>query len=245
MTMPDKTQPAPPVILLAAGLGTRMAPLTDTQPKPLIEVGGVPLLDRTIANCQAEGCSQFVINGHHHIEQMQSHVAGLKTKFPTAEFQFSPEPTQLLDTGGGAKQALGKTAGDPVLVSNSDAFWHGANDQPITRMQSLFAEKSGVVLLCAHPMLATGFRRSHDFCLAPDGAVTNDRGVPVIYAGVALVHRCVFDDTPDGPFSFADILFRAQDENSLWGVRLDAHWLHVGDPPAIGEAEAILQRSHP
>lgn len=241
--MPEQAQPSLPAILLAAGLGTRMAPLTDTQPKPLIEVAGAPLIDRVVQNCQAEGCKQFVINGHHHLDQMQQYVAGLKIKFPDADFQFSAEPEQLLDTGGGAKQALGKISGDPVLICNTDAFWHGENDQPIGRMQTLFAEKDGVVLLCAHPRLASGFRRSHDFCLAPDGAITNDRGVPVIYSGVALVNRSEFNDMPDAPFSFADILFRAQDNNRLWGVRLDAHWLHVGDPAAIGEAEAILQQA--
>lgn len=240
MTSQDSAIPAPPVILLAAGLGTRMAPLTDTLPKPLIKVAGKSLLDRVIANFMAEGCTHFVVNGHHHLDQMQSHVAGLSQKFPDADFQFSPEPDKLLNTGGGAKKALGFIAGDPVLVANTDAFWVAGEDRPIARLQNLHTQKSGVTLLCAHPRLSTGFRRTHDFCLAPDGAITNDRGVPVIYAGVALLNRAEFADTPDGPFSLADILFRAQEQNRLWGIRLDAHWLHVGDPEAITDATVVL-----
>ena len=171
---------------------------------------------------------------------IETHVAALPAIFPEANFVLSPEPEQLLDTGGGAKQALGLVEGDPVFVSNTDAFWQKGSDKPLNRMRRQFEQAQGVVLLCAHPARATGFRHSHDFCLAPDARITNDRGVPVIYAGVALFDRQVFDTAPEGPFSFADILFAAQDANKLTGVLLDAQWLHVGDPKAIAEAESQL-----
>lgn len=226
-----------PVILLAAGLGTRMAPLTLTTPKPLVPVANIALIDHVIRCFSCEGANQFAINAHHLLEQMATHISRLPNKFPDAKFALSPEPDQLRDTGGGAKQALELVEGDPVFVANTDAFWKIGADKPLNRMRAQHDRAGGIVLLCAHPTRATGFRRSHDFCLAPDAKVTNDRGVPVIYTGVALFDRQEFDGTPETPFSFADILFAALDKGQLTGVMLDTPWMHVGDPAAIAEAE--------
>lgn len=242
MSVTDTQRFPEPVVLLAAGLGTRMAPITHKRPKPLIEVAGAPLIDRVVENFWSEGATNFAVNAHHHLSQIETHVTVLPTKFPGTVFCLSPEPDELLNTGGGAKQALERVKGDPVFVANTDAFWQSGADRPLARMRALFQSLGGVVLLCAHPARATGFRRSHDFCLAPDASITNDRGVPVIYAGIALLERSIFEGTPDTPFSFADLLFAAQDANRLTGVLLDAPWLHVGDPQAIAEAEGQLAR---
>ncbi len=234
----------PDVIVLAAGFGRRMLPLTETTPKPLLEAGRRPLIDHVISNCMAEGCNRFAINAHYHADQIAAHVTQLQRRFPFAEFQLSEEPDQPLDTGGGVKKALALLDSDPVLIANADAFWPTGDDKPLARLQQQFSKESDIVLLCAHPARALGFRRSHDFCLAPDKKITNDRGMPVIYTGVALIRRSLFADTPDGPFSLVDLFYKAGDLGRLHGVLLNAPWLHAGDPEALDEIDTMLRDRH-
>lgn len=226
----------PDVMLLAAGLGRRMLPLSHVRPKPLIELGEIPLIDRVIDAAMAEGCKSFALNSHYLAEKLEKHVEKLPAKYPEASFTLSPEP-ELLGTGGGLKQGMTLLASDPVLVMNTDSFWLPGADTPIARMAEVFdAKEPKMVLLCVHPRNAVGFRRSHDFCLDPRGRVTLDSGAPVIYAGVALVSRTVFDGTPDGAFSFYPLIEQALEAGELYGVALNADWLHVGDPEALLEA---------
>lgn len=233
-------QSHPDVILLAAGMGKRMLPLTEQTPKPLIKVDGYALIDRVAANCIKEGCSQFAINIHHHMDQMREHVEKMMHDYPKVGFFVSEEHEAPLETGGGAKKALALTHTDPVLITNSDSFWLSENDKPIGRMIDQFVKSATIVLLCAHPARSTGFRRSHDFCLAPDKRITNDRGVPIIYAGTALISRALLEMAPTGVFSLFDLFIQAQERGTLHGVLLDAPWFHVGDPKAIAEVEAAL-----
>ena len=104
------------------------------------------------------------------------------------------------------------------------------------------AEDEAVVLLCVHPRQATGFDRSHDFCLDPMGRITRDYGAPVIYGGVALLGKSWFADTPDGAFPLTEIFETALEREKLFGVALDADWYHVGDPKALAETERLLAR---
>ena len=230
---PHMTEPTrfPDVMLLAAGHGTRLRPITETLPKPLVPVAGIPLIERIMGNARAEGATRFVANAHYRADQLLAHFGGL--------LKVSRED-ELLGTGGGVKRALPMLHSDPVLVMNTDAFWLPENDKPIARMLAAYAGAGHVVLLCVHPRNATGFARSHDFCLAPNGAVTRDYGAPVIYAGVALLGKSLFDGTPDGAFSINDLFEAALERESLHGVVLDAPWFHVGDPAALAEAERRL-----
>lgn len=222
----------PDVMILAAGLGTRMRPLTDATPKPLLPLAGKPLLDRAAGLAAAEGATRFVVNAHHHAEQMQGHVAAMGPAF-----RLSLEAT-LLNTGGGVKAALPLLETDPIFVMNADSFWLGG-DTPLARMRTVYDGR--IVLLCVHPFRASGFsRRSHDFCLAPDGEVTNDTGAPVIYAGTALIPRALIEAAPEGPFSLFTLFEAALERGELRGVALGAEWLHVGDPVALAAAEARL-----
>jgi N-acetyl-alpha-D-muramate 1-phosphate uridylyltransferase len=232
----------PDVMLLAAGLGTRMRPLTDVTPKPLLKVAGQALLDRVVDEALAARLTTFVVNAHHHAQQVIDHVAILEARHPGTRFRVSREDEEALGTGGGVNQALSLLESDTILVMNTDAFWVLDKDMPIARMEARFAAGDAeIVLLCVHPRDARGFRRSHDFCLDPHGAITRDSGAPVIYAGVALAARSVFADAPSGPFSFSRLLEQAGARGSLFGVALNAPWLHVGDPEAIAEAEAVLR----
>ena len=227
------TDPArfPDVMLLAAGLGTRLRPITDTLPKPLVPVAGIPLIERIMGNARAEGAKRFVANAHYRADQILAHFGGL--------LKVSRED-ELLGTGGGVKRALPMLHSDAILVMNTDAFWPAGSDAPIARMIGRYRGGEDIVLLCVHPRNATGFGRSHDFCLAPDGTITRDYGAPVIYAGVALLGKSLFDGTPDGAFSLNDLFEAALERETLHGVVLDAPWFHVGDPHALAEAEKQL-----
>jgi len=159
-------------------------------------------------------------------------------------FRLSREDEVALGTGGGVKAALRLLETDPVLVMNTDAFWLPVADAPFQRMTSQMAEtEADIVLLCVHPRDATGFRRSHDFCLDPAGRITKDKGAPVIYAGVALMKRSVFSGSPEGAFSMTALFEAAGQRDRLYGVALAAPWLHVGDVAAIAEAEAVIARA--
>ncbi len=226
------TRRFPDVMLLAAGLGTRLRPLTLTVPKPLVLVNGVALIDRIMDNARAEGGQRFVANAHYLADQFIAHFAG--------RLNVSRETT-LLGTGGGVKHALPMVHTDPLFVMNTDAFWPLGSDYPMTRMVEKFrGSVSDIVLLCAHPARASGFGRSHDFCLDPRGTITNDFGAPVIYAGVALLRKSLFADTPDEPFSLNLLFERALSNGALHGVVLDAPWFHVGDPQGLASAEQGL-----
>jgi MurNAc alpha-1-phosphate uridylyltransferase len=221
----------PDVMLLAAGLGTRMRPITESTPKPLIPVAGVPLIERVMGNAKAEGARRFIANAHHHADQVLAHFGGL--------LKVSRED-ELLGTGGGVKRALPMLHSDPFLVMNTDAFWPAGTDAPLARMVARYRDEAEIVLLCVHPRDATGFARSHDFCLSPQGLVTRDYGAPVIYGGVALMGKSLFDNTPDGAFSLYDLFEQCLDRETLFGVALNAPWFHVGDPQALAEAEKLL-----
>lgn len=232
----------PDVMLLAAGLGTRLRPLTDTRPKPLVAIAGKPLLDRVVDEAADEGLSRFVVNAHHHADQLHAHIDRLAVERPGLRFAVSDEPA-LLETGGGVKRALPLLAGDPLLVMNTDAFWPPGADRPLGRLLARAAQgDADIVLLCAQPWRSLGFRRSHDFCLDPRGQLTRDYGQPVIYAGVLTVARRLIEDAPEQAFSLYPLMEAALDRGRLAGVVLDAPWLHVGDPEALAEAEAFLAR---
>ena len=232
----------PDAILLAAGLGTRMRPLTETRPKPLVTLAGLPLIDHVIAPFVAEGVSHFAVNAHYLADQMEAAVDALPLRFPGRRFRLSREDDALLGTGGGARAALDAVASDPLLVANTDAFWRAGDDAPLKRMADRCdADPDAVVLLCAHPARALGFRRSHDFCLNPRGTVTLDTGLPVIFAGVTLLGRAAFKGMPDGPFAMNRVFDRALEMDRLKGVLLNADWFHIGDPEARDAAEKRLR----
>tara|TARA_R110002020_G_scaffold71455_3_gene184597 strand:- start:2090 stop:2803 length:714 start_codon:yes stop_codon:yes gene_type:complete len=232
--MTDTTEPSrfPDVMLLAAGLGTRLRPITDSIPKPLVPVAGMPLIERVINNARAEGARRFVANAHYRADQLLAHFGGL--------LKVSREDA-LLDTGGGVKRALPMLHSDPILVMNTDAFWPAGSDTPLARLLARFADdRAEIVLLCVHPRDASGFARSHDFCLAPSGEITRDYGAPVIYGGVAVMGKALFAHTPDGAFSLNDLFDACLERETLYGVALNAPWFHVGDPAGLAEAERRL-----
>lgn len=238
---PAPTAPVPDVMLLAAGLGTRMRPLTFEKPKALIEVAGKPLIDHAIDAAIAEGCSRFAVNAHHKADQIAAHIARLSTALPDLDFEVSLETDRLLDTGGGLRKALPLLASDPVLALNTDTFWLPYSDTPIQRMAQIYAQGGAdIVLLCVAPENATGYWKGADFLYSEDGTLSAKLGRPVVYAGAALMARAIAAGGPETPFSLYTHFAAARESGRLKGVMIEAPWFHVGDPNAIARTEQMI-----
>jgi len=224
----------PDVMLLAAGLGTRMRPLTFEKPKALIEVAGKPLIDHAIDAALAEGCSRFVVNAHHKAEQIAAHIERLERGLPDISLAVSHEKDRLLDTGGGLRKALPLLGTDPVLVMHADSFWLAGRDRPITRMIEAFSRgDADAVLLCVLPDHAKGYLKGADFLLSEDSTISKTTGRPVVYAGAALIARGLAAEGPDVPFPLQRHFEAARETGRLRGVAIATGWYHVGDPGAI------------
>lgn len=231
----------PDILLLAAGLGTRMRPITFEKPKALVEVAGKPLIDHVIDAALAEGCTRFAVNAHHKAEQIERHIEALAGAMPEFQFSVSREKDRLLDTGGGLRNALALLGSDPVFSLNTDSFWLAGADRPLTRMYDRFeAGDADIVLLCVPPENATGFTKGADFMLGPGGALTANIGRPVVYAGAALIKRGMAQQGPAVPFSLYRHFAAARDAGRLKGVVIETQWYHVGDPAAIARTEQAI-----
>ncbi len=234
-------------MVLAAGLGVRMRPLTLTTPKPLVKVAGRPLIDHILDALAESGIARAVVNVHYLAGQVEEHVA-LRT---APRVTISDERDRLLDNGGGVKKALpllGATGpgAKPFFVLNSDSFWIDGPRPNLERMAEAFdPETMDLLMLVAASSTATGYDGIGDYLMDAQGRLQR-RGerqvVPFVYAGVIIIKPSLFDDTPD-VFSLNLLFDRAQANGRLFGLRLDGHWLHVGTPDAVGLAEAKIVQS--
>ncbi|MCF8880921.1 nucleotidyltransferase family protein [Hyphobacterium sp. SN044] len=226
---------------LAAGLGTRMRPLTNDRPKALVEVGGKVLLDHALDRFAAAGVDRAVVNIHHFAEKMRAHIEA-RTGQP--DLVISDETGELLETGGGMVKALPLLGEDPVLVSNIDAVWVDRGAPELVRLMEAWDPARMDVLLLLAPMENTlGFDGAGDFFLEPDGRLDwrGDRAsAPYAFAGAHIVHPRVFAGETTRRFSLTGIWKRLSTEGRLHGLPMEAFWMHVGDPRARDEAEARL-----
>lgn len=239
MNRPDN---APPVMILAAGLGTRMRPLTETVPKPLIKVGGQAMLDRVLDTFARAGTQKAVINTHHLAEQIEAHSAARKS---APKIAISPETGERLETGGGVAKAL-PLLGDTFFTTNSDSFWVG-DETAIPGMKEIFDSSMMDMLLLLAPRQRSIGMGDHpgDFELIDDGTLVR-RGhlpVPYNYTGTAIMSASLFTDLPQGAFSLNLLFDRAIARRKLYGYILTGLWLTVGTPEAIGEAETALKEA--
>lgn len=230
-------------MVFAAGLGTRMRPITETLPKPLVRVGGKTLLDHTLDRLGAAGVSEAIVNVHHLPDQIEAHVAGRVSPPIT----ISDERAALLDQGGGIKKVLDRFGEEAFLVCNTDSFWL---EGPRSNLAALIArwnpDEMDVLLLVAATTSSIGVDWGGDFFMAADGRLTKrgERDVaPFVYAGIGILKPGLFRDAPDGAFRLAPYFFAAAEQGRLFGQRLDGIWLHVGTPEAIDEAEETIKRS--
>ena len=240
MTVP-KTAPKTAMVL-AAGLGTRMRPLTDDRPKALVEVGGRALIDHVLDRLADAGVARAVVNVHWFADRLEAHLAG-RGRGP--EITISDERAELLETGGGLKKAIPLLGDDPVFVANIDSVWTDRGDA-LAELSNLWdPERMDAALLLARREGAIGFEGGGDFFLGEDGQLTF-RGeaaeAPYAYMGVHICRPGYVADGPDGPFSLSGLWRRSAAEGRLFGCVLDGDWMHVGDPGARDEAEARLAR---
>ncbi len=227
-------------MIMAAGLGTRMRPLTDDRPKPLIMVAGKTLLDHTLDRLVAAGVTLAVVNVHYKAEMVKAHLA----KRRDVEIRFSEETDALLGTGGGVVKAMPHFAGEPFFILNSDSVWVEGFGHALDRMQQRWnPDTMDGLLLMASMVTAIGYEGPGDFNMDSDGHLTRveeQRLTPFAYPGVQIVHPRLFDRAPAGAFSTNRVWDVAIAAGRLYGIRLDGVWIHVGTPEAVEEADAFL-----
>ena len=230
---PDKA------MVLAAGLGTRMRPLTDHMPKPLVRVGGKTLLDWGLDALGDAGVGEAVVNVHYFPDMLVEHVASRQTPAIT----ISDERDQLLDSAGGIVKSLSFFGGEPFFILNADTFWIDRESSNLERLASFWdGERMDILLMLADPQIATGHTGKLDFVMEDGGALQRARGADdgFIYAGVAILHPRIFEGASPEPHSLNLYFDRAIAAGRLFGLPLDGHWLTVGTPDAIEPAEDVL-----
>jgi N-acetyl-alpha-D-muramate 1-phosphate uridylyltransferase len=226
-------------MVLAAGFGTRMRPLTDRIPKPLVTLAGRTLLDHVLDRIAEAGIERAVVNVHHFAGQIEAH---LMTR-TSPKITISDESEAILETGGGVKKALPQFGGRPFLVHNSDSVWLESHANLRSLLSAWAPGQMSALLLLARRDSSIGYEARGDFHL--DGLARLKRKVageeaPYIYAGVAILKPQLFEGIAERAFSLNAIFDRAISENGLYGAVLEGTWMHVGTPEALIEAESHL-----
>jgi len=226
-------------MVLAAGLGRRLRPITDTLPKPLVRVAGVPLIDRILDRLEDAGVGEAVVNLHHHGERLADHLAGRRRP----RIALSREET-LLETGGGVRQALVMLGDDPFYVVNGDVLWRDGKRPALDRLAAFWDEaRMDALLLLQRTTTAIGYDGIGDFMLSQTGLVRRpDAGElpPYLYAGIHILHPRLFAAAPEGAFSLNRLFDAAAANQRLAGIVHDGEWYHVGTPEALIETEEQL-----
>ena len=230
-------------MVLAAGLGLRMRPLTDSTPKPLVRVAGRPLLDHALDKLADAGVIEAVVNVHYLPDQIIDHV-GSRTR---PRVIISDERQRVLGTGGGVVKALPLLGADPFFHVNSDSLWIDGVRSNLERLAERFEPANmDMLLLMAPTTCSIGYGERGDYSMLPYGALRKRREnqvVPFVYAGAAIMSPSVFADAPSGEFSLTKIFDRANEQERLFGLRLEGVWMHVGTPDAIAAAEEAFLES--
>ncbi len=227
-------------MVLAAGLGTRMRPLTDRIPKPLVTLGGRPLLDHVLDRLVDAGIERAVVNVHHFADQIEAHLAARKEPAITV----SDERGAILETGGGVLKALPVLGSAPFMVHNSDSVWtEGARSNLRLLMDAWTPRGMDCLLLLAHCDSCIGFDGLGDYYMDASGRLARRTGkeeAPYVFAGVSILKPELFDGVTERAFSLVRAFDRAMTRNALYGVVLEGTWMHVGTPGALMEAESHL-----
>jgi MurNAc alpha-1-phosphate uridylyltransferase len=230
-------------MVLAAGRGERMRPLTNSLPKPLVAVDGKPLIDHVLDRLAATGVEQAVVNVHYLADLLERHL-----RIRTApKITMSDERAALLDTGGGVVKALPLLGSEPFFHLNADTMWIDSVQPNLARLAEAFdPAKMDILLLMAPTASSIGYAGAGDYAMMTDGTLRKRKEhqvVPFVYAGAAIMAPGIFKDAPQGEFSLTKIFDRANEQERLFGLRLEGVWMHVGTPDAVGAAEAALLAS--
>ena len=229
-------------MVLAAGLGVRMRPLTDKLPKPLVRVAGQPLLDHVLDKLGSAGVTEAVVNVHYLPDQIIEHTRSRKKP----RVIISDERNEVLGTGGAVVKALPLLGNAPFFHVNADTMWIDGVRSNLSRLAEAFdPARMDILLLMAPTTTSIGYTGRGDYGMLPDGALRKRREhqvVPFVYAGAAIMSPSLFADAPAGEFSLTRMFDRANEQERLFGLRLDGVWMHVGTPDAVEAAEeAVLE----
>jgi len=237
-------------MVLAAGLGTRMRPITNTMPKPLVKIAGKPLVDYALDTLKDAGCETAVVNVHYLAEQMEAHLAG----YQGMEILISDERDMLLNSGGGLAKGLKLLPDAEVFVMNADLFWIGETPGQKTNLERLAGffdtDTMDMAMLCVRLDDTTGHDGKIDFARDGDGRLLRYRpvdgvmpaGEGVVYAGAIAMRSSLLADAPEGAFNLNIYFDRAIAAGRLYGLILQGHWVTAGTPEAIGAAEEAVRR---
>jgi MurNAc alpha-1-phosphate uridylyltransferase len=226
-------------MVLAAGLGKRMRPITDTMPKPLVRIAGKTLLDWGLDSLGAAGVSKAVVNVHYLPDQIVAHVAERRAP----RIVISDERDALLDSAGGIVKALPLLGSEPFYVINADTFWIDSGQSSLERLSLAWdSAKMDILLMLTDLDSATGHCVGTDFLVAPDGGLRRSKGDPagLIYAGAAIINPGIFVDAPAGKHSLNAYFDKAISAGRLFGMQMRGRWITVGTPDAIAPAEAAV-----
>ncbi|MDB5711700.1 MAG: mannose-phosphate guanylyltransferase [Sphingomonas bacterium] len=229
-------------MVMAAGLGKRMRPLTATRPKPLVEVAGRTLLDHVFDRLRSAGVKRAVVNVHYLADALEAH---LKNRVEGIEVAISDERGRLMETGGGIVQARALIGDQPFLVVNSDNLWLDGPSDAIRMLAARWDDATMDALLLMVPLArAHNHGGQGDFSLSPEGRITGRRKqgriAPFVYTGVQILSPRVIADWPEGPFSTMLFWERAIAAGRAYGLVHQGLWFDVGTPPAITATEALI-----
>lgn len=225
-------------MVFAAGLGTRMRPLTDETPKPLVRVAGRALIDYALDDFARAGVETAIVNVHHLADQIETHLSDRREP----HIVISDERALLLDQGGGVRKVLPLLGEDPFYICNTDAFWYDAPCSNLLALAEAFdPDRMDAALLLSPVRGSVGVDWDGDFDLSPEGRIIRREGPkPFVYSGVGLIKPQLFAHETREVFKLAPFLFEAAEKGRLFGVVAQGLWLHVGTVTAIGEAEKAI-----
>jgi MurNAc alpha-1-phosphate uridylyltransferase len=229
-------------MVMAAGLGKRMRPLTATRPKPLVEVAGKALIDHVLDRLRAAGIGKIVVNVHYLPDALEAH---LKARAADFDIKISDERKLLLETGGGMIRAEPMINADPFLAINSDNYWIDGPTDTLHLLASLWREADMDALLLLIPQARAGNHHGQgDFHMMADGRLARrqtGKVAPFVFTGIQMVSKRLLRDAPDGPFSTNLLWDRAIEEGRCFGAVHQGLWFDVGNPAAIKATERALQ----
>ncbi|MGJ0509774.1 MAG: nucleotidyltransferase family protein [Methylocystis sp.] len=225
-------------MVFAAGLGTRMRPITNVTPKPLVRVAGRALIDRALDDLERAGVETAIVNVHHLADQIEAHLE--RRRAP--RIVISDERETLLDQGGGIRKVLPLLGDDPFYICNTDAFWFGAPRSNLLALAGVWdSAQMDAALLLAPTQGSVGVDWDGDFDLSPEGRIIRRAGPkPYVYSGVGLIKPQLFAQETREIFKLAPFLFEAAEKGRLFGVVSEGLWLHVGAVAAIEDAERAI-----
>lgn len=230
--------------ILAAGQGKRLRPYTDTMPKPMVPVNGRPILDYTLEKLSNEGVKNVTVNLFYLGDRIKNYLS--ERQNPTINFS---QETELLDTGGGVKNAIDTINGNAFYLINGDAFWTDSNDE--SALSSLASkwdpEKMDILLLLQPIERMTLTKGVGDYDLNEDGCAIrcHNKNGTYMFAGIRITKPEIFEDAPDGAFSFLELMDKAEQAGRLYGLVHKGNWHHISTPEDLDRVNAALAQVTP